>query len=128
MLLQVVIDGVTYLAAPHEPVVELIEAPSGAEPTPELARAAVEQVLASLTGVEVRLRAGFAAVRALEVAAGGGGAWRGPAHLFSFEARTAGAFELTYAGEDPSDWPAPGWPDAEDGGGSSASSASPPSG
>lgn len=109
---QVLIDGVTYLAAPHAPVVEVVEVPPSldgdAEPTAAVARDAVERVLASLQGVEARLRAGFAAARALEVSPAGQGAWRGPAHLFSFEARTAGTFELTYAGEDPSDWPSPG--------------------
>ncbi len=116
---QVLIDGVTYLAAPHDPVVDLVEVAPDAEATPALAREAVEGALAALGGVEARLRAGFAAARLLDVSPGGEGAWRGPAHLFSFEARVAGTFEVTYAGEDPSDWPAPS---SADGGGNSASS------
>lgn len=114
---QVLIDGVTYLAAPHDPVVEWVEVASDAEPTAALAGAVVRAALGRLGGVEARLRAGFAAARVLDLDVEG--AWRGPAHLFTFEARVAGAFELTYVGEDPSDWPPPS---AADGGGNSASS------
>lgn len=134
---QVLIDGVTYVAVPHEPVVDLVQVEPGAAPTPEGARALLAGVLGRLSGVEARLRTGFAAVRLLDLptapddqAAGATGdagpgedqdpeaepVWCGPAHLFSFEARVAGTFELTYVGEDPSDAP----------GGGNSSSSSPP--
>jgi hypothetical protein len=54
-----------------------------------------------------RLRAGFAAVRWADGDAQGPRAWTGPAFLFSFEARTAGTFVVTFAGEDAEAWPSP---------------------
>jgi hypothetical protein len=121
---QVMLDGVTYVAARHEPVVELVELAAADEPSARVAEEALRATLARLGGVEARLRAGFAAVRVLDhepdQASGAPecapqsapkcapkSAWIGPAHLFAFEARVAGAFEVTYAGEDGSDWPPP---------------------
>lgn len=109
---QVMLDGVTYVAARHEPVVELVPLGDADEPSARVAEEALRATLARLGGVEARLRAGFAAVRVLDlepdwVAGAPQSAWIGPAHLFAFEARVAGAFEVTYAGEDGSDWPPP---------------------
>lgn len=95
---QVLLDGVTYTTGHREPVVRLVELEPGAAATADVARAALERTLGALDGLDARLRAGFGAVRLFE-----GAAWLGPAHLFSFEARTAGAFETRYAGEDPAE-------------------------
>lgn len=113
---QVMLDGVTYVAARHEPVVELVELDATDGPSSRLAEELLRATLSRLGGVEARLRAGFAAVRVFDhepdqVAGAPESApqcaWIGPAHLFAFEARVAGAFEVTYAGEDGSDWPPP---------------------
>lgn len=110
----VMLDGVTYVAARHEPVVELVALGDATPPSRAVAEEALRASLVGLGGIESRLRAGFAAVRVVDQD-GASGAWIGPAHLFSFEARVAGAFEVTYAGEDGSDWPAPAF-GVDDGG------------
>lgn len=94
---QVLLDGVNYLAGHREPVVRLIPVEPG-PPSPETARAALRTTIDGLEGLDTRLRAGFAVVRLFE-----GATWLGPAYLFSFEARVAGTFETSYAGEDPSE-------------------------
>lgn len=105
---QVMLDGVTYVAARHEPVVELVSLERTTEPSPRAAEDALRATLLGLGGVEARLRAGFSAVRVFDQEQEGAvGRWIGPAYLFAFEARVAGAFEVTYAGEDGSEWPAP---------------------
>jgi hypothetical protein len=102
----VMLDGVTYVAARHEPVVQLVAVDDGTPPSATVAEDALRATLAQLGGIEARLRAGFAAVRLVDQDRASG-AWVGPAHLFSFEAPVAGAFDVPYAGEDGSDWPAP---------------------
>jgi hypothetical protein len=102
VLAHVLLDGVTYLAGHREPVARVVEV-EGA-PSAETASAALRAALDDLSGLDQRLRAGFAAVRFV---AESGAAWAGPAYLYAFEAKVAGTFETTYAGEDPSDWPPP---------------------
>jgi hypothetical protein len=100
----VLLDGVNYLHGTREPVNvnEATDAPVSAEG----AAAALRCVIDGLEGLDQRLRAGIAAVRFGE-AGPAGAAWTGPAWLFSFEARVAGTFETTFAGEDASDWDPP---------------------
>jgi hypothetical protein len=95
---QVLLDGVTYTTGHREPVVRLVELDPAARPSIDVARDALQRTLDALEGLDARLRAGFGIVRLFE-----GSAWLGPAHLFSFEAKTAGRFETSYAGEDPSE-------------------------
>ncbi len=95
----VVLDGVTYAYGDREPV-HVVEA-TDHEATRQGAEAALREVLGRLEGLDQRLRAGFAAVRFGEAARGTPAAWSGPGHLFSFEARTAGVFEVAWTGEDP---------------------------
>ena len=105
----VVLDGVTYAYGHREPV-HVVEA-TAHEPTRAGAEAALREVLGRLEGLDQRIRAGFAAVRFGEAATGRPAAWTGPGHLFSLEARTAGAFEVTWTGEDPDAFGPP--PDVE---------------
>lgn len=100
----VLLDGVNYLHGTREPV-NVTEATDEAA-SKDGAEAALRAVIAGLEGLDQRLRAGFAAVRFGEAGAGAA-RWVGPAWLFSFEARTAGTFETTFAGEDPSEWDPP---------------------
>lgn len=94
------LDGVDYL---HGSRRELLHVePTGTAPAADLAAQALHELLAALTGTDQRLRAGWAAVR---WARGAPPTWEGPAYLFSFEASTAGSFEVLAAGEDPGPWP-----------------------
>jgi hypothetical protein len=103
--LSFLVDGVTYLTG-HRDAVDHIE-PTDLEPGQASATAALQAFLTALEGLDRRLRAGFAVVRWAD-GDDAPRAWSGPAYLFSFEARTAGTFETTFAGEDPAlDWPPP---------------------
>lgn len=101
----ILLDGVDYLSGHREELVHWAAAPGEAEAG--RARAHLERFLADeLSGIKRRLRAGWAAVRWLEVQ-DGVAAWRGPSYLFALEARTAGTFQVEAVGEDPSPWEAP---------------------
>lgn len=109
-IVAILLDGVDYLTGHREEEVHWVE--SDADPELEAARALLAGFLArELTGIRKRLRAGWAAVRWLEVE-GTTAAWRGPAWLFALEAKTAGEFELQQVGEDPSEWDVPELPRA----------------
>ena len=101
----VVLDGVTYTYGHRQELTHLEPVPVG--PSREVAGQVVDALLSALTGDDQRLRAGWASVRWQEELEGGAAAWRGPAYLFAFEAREAGAFEVSFTGEDEAEWPPP---------------------
>lgn len=106
-IVAILLDGVDYLTGHREEEVHWVET-DVAEPGAAAARELLARFLADeLTGIRKRLRAGWAAVRWLELQPT---AWRGPAWLFALEAKTAGEFELQQVGEDPSEWDPPELP------------------
>lgn len=99
-------DGVTYRHG-HRAPIDHAE-PIALDPSREHARDVARAFLAGLSGEDAKLRAGWLAIRWLEVTDGAPSAWVGPAWLVSFDRFDDGSEPVVeVTGEDTEVWPLP---------------------